>query len=375
MQASREERDDLTKITGIGAARQSWLAAVFGVRTYGDLAALSGDDIEAQLKAEGKPYSRSEIELWPQEAVELAAEKAESSIDTTAEPSVSEVGEPPANETPQQEAVAPHAQGEQWKPVATFIVEFQTRQTKDQAIEQRTKVNYHDTDQEVVWPGIESEPISQWIIEQACEKLHPEIREAPTAKPEAEPVTKEALPGRLSVAITDLRLYQPAGMEATLVRGEDGRPDLGVVDGGSPFRVEVDFELEGQATAVIGRREIPYRVQFHAHDRHTGDRVHLGDAEPGMLVSDRVSYSALLGGVKLPASTYRLQVVVIAESEKVVPGYLELPMLRVVRSHRNIYQSNVHHATDRESSSSPLQREFAGRVPRSAPREARPTPP
>ena len=63
MQAIKEEYDDLTKITGIGPARKSWLAEVFGVRTYDDLAALSVDDIVAQFRTEGKPYSRSDIEL------------------------------------------------------------------------------------------------------------------------------------------------------------------------------------------------------------------------------------------------------------------------------------------------------------------------
>lgn len=48
MEANETRYDDLTKISGIGAARQQWLARSFGVRTYADLAALLADEIEAQ---------------------------------------------------------------------------------------------------------------------------------------------------------------------------------------------------------------------------------------------------------------------------------------------------------------------------------------
>lgn len=335
MQASEEERDDLTKITGIGRARQLWLAERFGVHTYDDLAALSADDIETQFKAENKPYSRSETEHWPQEAAELAAKKAQLSIRTTAESSVSEIGNSPANEIqpnePQpKEAMAKRSQGGQWKPVATFIVEFQTRRTKDQVIEQRTKVNYHDTDQQVVWPGVESERIGRWMVEQAGDKLHQEIQEVPAVEPEAELVTEAALPVRLSVTVTDLRIYQPAGAEISLALGKNGQPYAGVIRAGYPFAVEADFEIGEQATAVIGEREILYRAQFYTQNRSTRDKVHLGDAEPGSLFSGKANYSAMLSGIALPPGTYRLQIVVIAESENVVPGYLKLPMLRVV---------------------------------------------
>jgi len=328
MQGNEKKHDDLTQITGIGAARQRWLAEVFGVRTYDDLAALSADAIEAQLNAESKPYSRSEIELWPQEAAELATKKAQLSIRTTAESSVSEVGNSPAKESNSKEAMAPRAQGGQWKPVATFIVEFQTRRTKDQVIEQRTKVNYHDTDQQVVWPGVESQRISRWMVEQAGDKLHPETEEI--QRPELIVNAQPQVAARLSVTVTRIGVYQPAGTEVPLALGKNGRPNFGAVNASNPFTLEADFELSEEATAIIGEQGILYTAKFYAHNRLTGDKIHLGDAETGVLVRGEATYSAVLSNATLPRGTYRLQSLVTAQSEDAVPGYLELPMFHIV---------------------------------------------
>ncbi|MCK4471724.1 MAG: hypothetical protein KAW49_08045, partial [Anaerolineae bacterium] len=73
MNSSYREDEDLTVIKGIGPARQQWLRESFNVRTYGDLAVLSADEIESRLKAEGRIASRSEIEQWIARAQELAA--------------------------------------------------------------------------------------------------------------------------------------------------------------------------------------------------------------------------------------------------------------------------------------------------------------
>jgi hypothetical protein len=328
----------LTRITGIKRKRQLWLFEVFSVRTYEDLAALLPGDIVARLKAEGKPYSRAEVELWPQEAAELAEKKAQQSSRTTAELSATEVGNsPPRGSNPNpargsnpKKAKTQRAQGELWKPVATFIVEFQTRRTKDQAIEQRTFVDYHDTEHNVDYPGIEIEQIGPWMVQMAGDKLHREIQRGPTAEPKTEGVKEEALPARIATTVTGLRLFQPAGTEISLASGQDGRPSTGTIRAGEPFTAEAEFEIGEQEAATIGRRKIPYQVQFYTENRSTRDRTHLGNAEPGLLTGGKASYSAMLGEITLPRGTYRLRVVVIVESENANLGYLELPMLRVV---------------------------------------------
>jgi hypothetical protein len=327
MEANEIEYDDLTKISGIGDTRQQWLIQSFGVRNYDDLAALSADDIETQLKADNKPYSRSEIELWPQEAAELAETKSQSSHHSNVEPSASETGNSPTKET-RLEGVQ-NTQVGQWKPVATFIVEFQVRRTKNQIIEQQTKVNYHDTDQEIVLPGIESQQICRWMVEQADNKLHQEIKAPSAVKPKTKTVGETALPGRLAITTTNLRLSQPAGTEITLALKKNGQPYAGSVRAGLPFNVETDFDLGEHAGEAIGPRQIPYQAQLYAQNHSTGDKVYLGDTKPDLLVGNKPSYSAIVSGVTLTPGTYRLQVVVIPESKNMHPGYFELPRLRV----------------------------------------------
>jgi hypothetical protein len=325
MQAIKEEYDDLTKITGIGPARKSWLAEVFGVRTYDDLAALSVDDIVAQFRTEGKPYSRSDIELWLQEAEELAAKKTSLNTQTITGSTISMSGNSPANESSSKEISSKGAEEGHWTPTATFIVEFQVRQVEEQAFEQRTKVNFHNTDQEMIWPGIKGEEISQWMLEQVGDKLQLEIQEAPMIAPE----TAQQVP--LVVRVKDLYLLQSPAAEILLLAKDNGkRPHIGVIRADHPFEVKADFEVGETVASVIGKREIPYQAQFYTHNLLTGDKVLLNDAQSGSFSGGKASDSAKVSEITLSPGTYRLGVVVIAESEDVVPGYLELPVLRVV---------------------------------------------
>jgi len=318
------KRDDLTKISGIGPARQRWLAKLFNVYTYEDLASLAVDDIVAQFKAEGKPYSKSEIELWPLEAAKLAAEKSKLAFIDRAEPSTSELGYSTIKKTELGEPLANRANNGQWKPVATFIVEFQTRRTNDQTVEKRIKVNYHDTDQEKLFDIVESEQIFPWMIEQAGHKLVREIQEIPKAETEIKRAVESPL------KIIDLHLYQPADVEIELTSERSGRPYAGVVKAGQPFVAKANLRIGKEAKALFGKREILYRVQFLSQNRFTGKKEHLGEAKPGLLLSDETDYSALMRGLMLPQGAYRLRIVAVPESEDVLPSYFELPMLRVI---------------------------------------------
>jgi hypothetical protein len=226
-------------------------------------------------------------------------------------------------ESDPKEVMTRVTQNGQWKPVATFVVEFQALRTKGQAVEQRTRVNYHDTDQEVVYPGIESEQICRWMVKQAGDKLRPD-------EPEAELVTKAPLSVQFPVTVTALRLYQPAGAQVSLLSGKHGQPYTGIIQAGHPFAVEADFGIGKQGATVIAKREIPYQAEFYTYSRSTGSKECLGDAEPGWLFGGKANYSVTLSGITLPSGTYCLQVVVTAESEGIDPGYFELPMLRVV---------------------------------------------
>jgi diguanylate cyclase (GGDEF)-like protein len=69
---SENPSDRLTKIKGIGPARQQWFRESLNVRTFQDLAVLSVDEIESQLKAANQIAARDKIEQWIIEAQELA---------------------------------------------------------------------------------------------------------------------------------------------------------------------------------------------------------------------------------------------------------------------------------------------------------------
>jgi hypothetical protein len=63
--------DDLTKIRGIGRAKQQWLRESLKIYTFQDLANLPVDHIESALKAEWHTVSRREIQGWIAQAQKL----------------------------------------------------------------------------------------------------------------------------------------------------------------------------------------------------------------------------------------------------------------------------------------------------------------
>jgi hypothetical protein len=327
MSSTNEINDDLTKIPKLGSARQLWLAEAFGVHTYEDLAKLSVDEIEAQAEADGKRLNRSTFVLWPKKAAELAAAK-KMIVEGNSERS----GPKPTNQQTGSEnnTSTPNTGTEQWHQVAFFNIEFLERRVNDRVIERKTHINYHETDHEYDWDGFETEQIGDWILEQAGDKLRQETREALAVEPEGEAVREAALPDRITVSVSGLHLYQPAGTEIPLGPGGNGRPYTGTVQAGQPFAVKAEFEIGDQMAASLGKREIPYQVQFYTKNRTTKGKLYLGDGEPGLMTSGKNSYSAKLGEILLSPGDYRLRVVVFAESGNVAPGYFELPRLRVI---------------------------------------------
>jgi hypothetical protein len=138
--------DDLTAIKGIKQARQQWFRDTFKVRTFGDLAALTVDEIETRLKAEKQIPSRSNIEVWVAEAKRLAENPALAAA-TKANLHSSEDG---------------------WKPFASFIVEFQE---KEGLVERRTHVHHMESDQNHNWLGISQQDLSAWMMQQLGDRV------------------------------------------------------------------------------------------------------------------------------------------------------------------------------------------------------------
>ena len=143
---------ELSEISGIGQARARWLEEALGVRTLRDLAALSPEEVERKLKrAGGNKPPRSTIDAWVAEAkAHLADEGSE------VEPSVP--GRPKSR------------RAETWKPVASFVVEFQSRigseASEPPAARWRTAAHHVEEDRDEAWPGWDFDALGRWMADQ-----------------------------------------------------------------------------------------------------------------------------------------------------------------------------------------------------------------
>jgi hypothetical protein len=130
-------QDELTLIKGIGEARQQWLRDRLNVVSFQALAALSVEEIEAQLKEDNQIVSRAAIESWIAQAARLAGSSA-----------------------PRHPAMSRESG---WKPVASFVVEFQEHEVEG---ERRTRVHHVEADKNRMWSGIEHEELCAWMVQQ-----------------------------------------------------------------------------------------------------------------------------------------------------------------------------------------------------------------
>jgi hypothetical protein len=157
--------DQLSEIPGIGSARARWLEATFGARSFRDLAALSADEIELKLKEEGRQaVPRAMIESWISEARTRGQERAE-----------------PAVTAPRKRSRGNGVEGEttQWEPVASFVVEFQSRTADGAERPWRTAVHYLEQDRNESWMGIDCEQLCRWMTQQLGHEWLPARRDRP----------------------------------------------------------------------------------------------------------------------------------------------------------------------------------------------------
>jgi hypothetical protein len=143
---------DLTVIKGIGPARQQWLRSAFNVHAFQDLAALTLDEIQAKLRESGQIASRHTISQWLVQAKQLMMAGDEPPIRQAAETDKAEMQRPPSN-------------GE-WKPFASFVVEFQMRTLAGQQAEHWTKAHHIEEDACANWPGLETAQLCQRMLQQ-----------------------------------------------------------------------------------------------------------------------------------------------------------------------------------------------------------------
>jgi hypothetical protein len=315
--------DDLTVIEGIGDARQRSLRDLLGVREYRDLAALSAEEVESRLKAEGQVASRTAIDAWITRAHELAA--------AAGRPLPAQTSEVLHEERADSEESQPD-----WLPFASFVVEFQSqerggREAPEPPVVCRTAVHHMEADEDEAWGGIEGRRLSEWMVERADRELQMKRRAAVSIERGEQPAeTASMVEPPAGVAITEIRLFQRPEIQAPRSISVLGRPFSGSLKADEPFASEVSLALAGTTVSGAAARGGKYRVQVYAESLSTAAQIHLGDAMPTSVVADQRSYSAVLPECMLSAGVYRLRVLARGEGDEVVPEHVEAPLLRVI---------------------------------------------
>ena len=322
-----QQFDNLTAIKGIGAKTQDWLRQSLNVHTFQDLAALSADEVETQLKAEGRIISRNVLDLWIAQAARAAEEIAAihqpapeakaAALRTTGRASVS------SNAATKTKARHRTAQGD-WKPFASFIVEFQYRSANG-AREQRTTAHHMEADKEVAWSGIEGDRLTSWMLERLPplaaerEKRSENGSGQQTAVATIEPV---------NLAITGIRVLQSPETDTPLFARGEVYP--GFVEGAKSFALETTFDLSGPGAADTAKSHSPFQAQVYAHNLATAETIHLGDTTPNCLADSKFRYTARLAEASLAPGVYRLDCVAMLTGVRVPPGHQRLPRLQVL---------------------------------------------
>jgi len=241
--------DDFQSISGIGPAVESLLHEA-GIRTFGDLAARSPDDIAALL-ADVKGMSAQRIEDW----IAQARERAAASTPAERHDDISIPAESQDDETNRAA----------WNLREGFRVEL--------LLEENRKVHhtlvYHLRGTDVLsddkWAGWDEAQLLGFIKKHATfdpQTTEPAPSEAGTEEPQApsSPTARvEEPPAELRLAIGDISLEEvPIEQEV----GEQARP--------TRLRALIKFQLSGQADYLFKAQQSPYFVQVFACDLASG---------------------------------------------------------------------------------------------------------
>jgi hypothetical protein len=309
MKSSEKTWDDLTKITGIGEARQRWLRESFDIHTFHDLANLSIAQIKEKMKADGLIISRKAIEAWLAQARELAKIASEPVNPSTESPTAGS---------------APMPREDGWKPFASFVVEYQSREIDSQGMEYRTVAHYMEEDVGKEWPAIEGSQLGQWMIGSIRDKVT--LPEEEFELPQAQP-TKASPDGKRNAAvkITQVRILQPSNSATPLQLIVPGSPFEFSVLQEKPFTFEINFDLTGLAAEDVARKKIGWRIECKANDPVSGKFSQLCDSGPNSLEEGQYKYKIVLPEISLQQGSYRVWVILNTDdSELVLPDFLQI---------------------------------------------------
>jgi hypothetical protein len=320
MNSSEKAWDDLTQVTGIGEARQRWLRQSFNIRFFQDLASLTVAQIEEKMKIDGLIISRKAIEAWLVQADELTSRVGEAS----------QLAEgPPAELHAEVSNAMPRENG--WKPIASFVVEYQTREASEQLTEQRTVAHHMEEDRTRTWPGIEGKRLYLWIIDQIPQEFARNQEELELPQ-QVQPLERStAGTSSAAVKITQLRILQPSNFTSPVQSIDPSMHFQASVLREQPFTFEVDFELVGPKAEQVARNKIGWSAETRTFDPASGTSQQLCESGQNSFEKGHLRYELSLPEISLQQGSYRVWVLITPERPSLaLPDFMDIPKLLVV---------------------------------------------
>ena len=318
MKLSNKALDDLTKISGIGESRQNWFRESFGILTFQDLANLTVAQIEEKMQTDGLIISRKAIETWLVQASELASRVDEASQVPKELPDELLTGV--SSSMPREDG---------WKPVASFVIEYQTRKIGERLIEQRTVAHHMEKDRTRTWPVIEGKQLCQWIINQIPQELshNQEKQDLSYTQPLGESFDIKTT----AVKITQLRILQPANTTLPVQTIDPGIAAQASVLHEQPFTFEVDFQLVGPTAEEVARSKIGWSAETRTFDPVSSTNPQLCESGPKSFEKGRLKYELDLPEINLKQGNYRMWLLVTPERPSIaLPDFLDIPNFQVI---------------------------------------------
>lgn len=199
---------------------------------------------------------------------------------------------------------------ENWHDLASFTIEFQTRQVQEQ-LEQRSIVCHRETDAVETRPDMNTAALHRWMLRQL--KGRPAHDEAP-----------------MRVEITQLRVIRSTQSERPIVVSQTQPLFSDTIQRGEPFTLEVSMSVVGSAPARRLDQQVVYRAQCVARHLSTRLETDLGDITAHLAEGNQATYTAQFPIARLQQpGLYRLTVGVILQNISASPGYFKVPILLV----------------------------------------------
>jgi hypothetical protein len=242
------------------------------------------------------------------------------------------LADPPVEEKANPNMETGAKEGE-WRSIASFLLAFQSRRTREQAEERRVHIRHKESDslsEDFEGMDVESDRPWRWMLDQLDQWVQSPsgLQEDPAVQAQpAEPPS----PPELSIKpeIIEIRAFQPSQTEAAIEVNEAGDLFKGTLEENEPFALEASFAFTGSGASEVEGEQRACLARFSARPLPPGDLIPLADAEFCASVQDEPGCSVQIPKLSLPAGIYQLQVVVEVQGVGTTSRPVEGPIFQV----------------------------------------------